>query len=50
MAGRLFSALAKAGVNIRMIDQGASEINILIGVADSDYEKAVRAIYAAFVE
>ena len=50
MAGRLFSALAKAGVNIRMIDQGASEINIIAGVADTDYEKAVRAIYTAFVE
>ncbi|HEX5322184.1 MAG TPA: aspartate kinase [Capsulimonadaceae bacterium] len=50
MAGRLFAALAKAGINIRMIDQGASEINIIIGVADSDYEKALRAIYAAFVE
>jgi aspartate kinase len=50
MAGRLFSALAEAGVNIRMIDQGASEINIIIGVSDSDYEKALRTIYTAFVE
>lgn len=50
MSGRLFAALGKAGVNIRMINQGASEINIIAGVDDSDYEKAVRAIYAAFVE
>jgi aspartate kinase len=50
VAGRLFSALSAAKVNIRMINQGASEINIIIGVAASDYEKAVRAIYGEFVE
>ena len=46
----MFAALADAGTNIRMINQGSSELNIIVGVATSDYEKAVRAIYAAFVE
>jgi aspartate kinase len=49
VAGRLFGALAGAGVNVRMVNQGASEINIIIGVASGDYERAVRAIYEAFV-
>jgi aspartate kinase len=49
IAGRLFSALAAAGVNIRMINQGASEINIITGVMNADYEAAIRAIYDAFV-
>ena len=48
VAARLFSALADADVNIRMIDQGSSEINIIVGVDESDYEKAVRALYDAF--
>ena len=48
VAARLFSALADADVNIRMIDQGSSEINIIVGVDESDYEKAVRALYGAF--
>jgi aspartate kinase len=50
IAGTLFAALGNAGVNIRMINQGASEINIIVGVAAADYEKAVRAIYDAFVD
>lgn len=49
IAGRLFSALAAAGVNIRMINQGASEINIITGVMNEDYEAAIRAIYDEFV-
>ncbi len=48
-AGRIFSALAHAGINIRMIDQGSSELNIIIGVSDRDFEKAIRAIYDIFV-
>ncbi len=48
-AGRLFSALAHSGVNIKMIDQGSSELNIIIGVQDSDFENAIRAIYDIFV-
>mgnify|MGYP006272668431 CR=1 FL=1 len=47
-AARLFTALARSGVNIRMIDQGSSELNIIVGVNAADYERAVRAIYAAF--
>ncbi|MGI6240137.1 MAG: aspartate kinase [Christensenellales bacterium] len=50
VAARVFTALFQAGVNVRMIDQGSSELNIIVGVACSDFEKATRAIYAAFVE
>ncbi|NLU41634.1 MAG: aspartate kinase [Firmicutes bacterium] len=49
IAARLFGALANAGVNVRMIDQGSSEINIIVGVETGDFEKAVNAIYDAFV-
>lgn len=49
MASRLFGALGSAGVNIRMIDQGSSELNIIVGVNTGQFEDAVRAIYAAFV-
>ncbi|MBQ9103945.1 MAG: aspartate kinase [Clostridia bacterium] len=49
-AAKLFTALANAGINIKMIDQGSSELNIIIGVANSDYEKCIRAIYDAFEE
>ncbi|MBQ6915821.1 MAG: aspartate kinase [Kiritimatiellae bacterium] len=48
VAARVFSAVAGAGVNIRMIDQGSSELNIIIGVDEGDYEAAIRAICAAF--
>ncbi len=48
VAGRLFSALGKNGVNIRMIDQGSSEINIIVGVEEKDFEKAIRSIYSEF--
>ena len=48
-AGRIFSALSHANVNVRMIDQGSSEQNIIIGVADGDFETAIRAIYDIFV-
>ena len=49
-AGRIFSALAHANVNVRMIDQGSSELNIIIGVANEDFERAIKAIYDIFVE
>lgn len=49
-ASRLFGALAAAGVNIRMIDQGSSEMNIIVGVESKDFEIAIKAIYEAFVE
>ncbi len=48
VSATLFTALAEAGVNIRMIDQGSSEMNIIVGVATSDFNKAIRAIYQAF--
>ena len=49
-AGRIFSALAHAHVNVKMIDQGSSELNIIIGVENRDFETAIRAIYTIFVE
>ena len=49
-AGRIFSALAHANVNIKMIDQGSSELNIIIGVRNEDFEAAIRAIYDIFVK
>lgn len=48
-SAKLFAALMHAGVNVRMIDQGSSELNIIVGVDEGDYEAAVRAIYDAFV-
>lgn len=48
-AGRIFSALAHCNVNVKMIDQGSSELNIIIGVADEDFETAIKAIYDIFV-
>ncbi len=49
-AGRIFSALAHADVNVKMIDQGSSELNIIIGVKNEDFEAAIKAVYAIFVE
>jgi aspartate kinase len=49
-AAKLFGALADADVNIRMIDQGSSEMNIIVGVETSDYEKAINSIYHAFFD
>ena len=48
VSATLFGALYKAGVNIRMIDQGSSEMNIIVGVENADFEAAIRAIYDAF--
>lgn len=50
VSARLFTALSEAGVNIRMIDQGSSEMNIIVGVENKDFETAIKAIYKAFVE
>ncbi len=47
-AAKIFNALYKADINVRMIDQGSSEMNIIIGVEEQDYEDAIRAIYGAF--
>ncbi len=48
-AGRIFSALAHSNINVRMIDQGSSELNIIIGVSNSDFEAAIKSIYDIFV-
>ena len=48
-AARLFSAMSRAGINVRMIDQGSSELSIIVGVDDADFDKAIKAIYNEFV-
>jgi aspartate kinase len=49
-AAKLFNALYEAGVNIRMIDQGSSEMNIIVGINIEDFETAMNAIYRAFIK
>ncbi|MBE5802363.1 MAG: aspartate kinase [Clostridiales bacterium] len=49
-AARLFTALSSERVNVRMIDQGSSELSILVGVDEADFQKAIRAIYNEFVK
>ena len=49
-AARIFTALANSGVNIRMIDQGSCELNIIVGVEEHDYTTALKAIYNEFVK
>ena len=48
ISARLFGAIASADINVKMIDQGSSELNIIVGVKNEDYEKCIRAIYAEF--
>ena len=48
-AARLFSAMSRARINARMIDQGSSELSIIVGVDDKDFESTVKAIYNEFV-
>jgi aspartate kinase len=50
IAAKLFTALGNDGINVRMIDQGSSEINIIVGVENEDLERAVRVVYGAFVK
>ncbi len=50
IAAKLFTALSQANINIRMINQGSSEINIIVGIETSDFEKAVQVIYKAFID
>ena len=50
IAARIFRAITDANVNIRMIDQGSSELNIIVGVAEEDYEAAIRSIYTSVIE
>ncbi len=47
-SARLFGAIARAGVNVRMIDQGSSELNIIVGVDNENYERTLRAVYDEF--
>lgn len=49
-AGRIFSALAHVHINVKMIDQGSSELNIIVGVRHDDFKNAIRALYEIFVE
>ena len=49
IAGSIFNALAKAKVNIKMIDQGSSELNIIVGVRNKYFEDAIKAIYGVFI-
>ncbi len=49
-AARVFDAISNAGVNIRMIDQGSSEISIIVGIEEHDFDKALKAIYSEFVK
>lgn len=48
-AARVFAALAHAHINIKMIDQGSSELSIIVGVSESDFEEAMKKIYEIFV-
>ncbi len=48
-ATRIFAALSHADINIKMIDQGSSELNIIVGIDERDFEKAIRVIYDMFM-
>ena len=50
VSGKLFAALGKNGVNVRMITQGPDELNIIIGVEEKDFEQAIRVLYDSFVK
>ena len=50
VAAKVFASLANAGINIRMIDQGSDELNIIIGVDEADYERAINALYSGMME
>ena len=49
IAARIFAALSHARINVKMIDQGSSELNVIIGVGEQDFEEATRKIYEMFV-
>ena len=49
-SGRIFGALGEAGINIRMITQSSQEISIIMGVNNSDFERAIKVIYQTFVD
>ena len=49
VSARICKALADNGINIRMLNQGTNEINVIVGVEAADFEKAIRVIYEEFV-
>ena len=50
VCARLFSALGRSGISVRVIDQGSGEMNIVVGVDEPDFENAIRAIHREFFE
>ena len=50
ISAKIFTSLANANVNVKMLDQGSSELNVIIGVNNKDFEAAIKAIYNAFVK
>ena len=50
ISGKIFRTLGENGINIRTIEQGADEINIMIGVFDEDFERAIRVLYDSFAK
>ena len=50
ISGKIFAALGEAGINIRMINQGPDELNIIFGVDNKDFKEAIRVLYNSFVK
>ena len=50
VSGKIFAALGQSGINIRMINQGPDELNIIFGVDNKDYTNAIRVLYDSFVK
>ena len=50
ISGRIFKALGESGINIRMINQGPDELNIIFGVDNKDFKEAIRVLYNSFVK
>ena len=50
VSGQIFAALGQAGINIRMINQGPDELNIIFGVDNRDFSEAIRVLYNSFVK
>ena len=50
ISGKVFAALGEAGINIRMINQGPDELNIIFGVDNKDFAEAIRVLYNSFVK
>ena len=50
VSGKVFAALGEAGINIRMINQGPDELNIIFGVDNRDFAEAIRVLYNSFVK